>query len=76
MVHRIWDTIASYRRYCATRDELAALSDRQLNDIGLERADIDACARAAAHKPAGNAASGQDVRTNWMPARTPSLVTQ
>ena len=37
-----------YARYVRTRDELAALTDRELADIGLVRGDIDHIARQAA----------------------------
>ena len=35
-------------RYVRTRDELSALTDRELNDIGLGRGDIEHVARLAA----------------------------
>ena len=39
---------ARHRLYRTTRDELAALSDRDLADLGLHRAMIDDVAREAA----------------------------
>lgn len=37
-----------YRRYQATRRDLSRLTDRELADIGISRAEIDALARRAA----------------------------
>lgn len=37
--------IAAWRRYRETVRELASLSDRELNDLGIGRADIDMVAR-------------------------------
>lgn len=37
------------RRYRRTAEELAQLSDRELSDIGLSRAEIDSVARRCAH---------------------------
>ncbi|MFW2589187.1 DUF1127 domain-containing protein [Sagittula sp. SSi028] len=37
--------IATWNDVRATRKSLSALTDRELNDIGLSRADIDAAAR-------------------------------
>lgn len=42
--------LARHRLYRATRDELGALSDRDLADLGLHRAMIDDVAREAARK--------------------------
>ena len=42
--------LARHRLYRTTRDELGALSDRDLADLGLHRAMIDAVAREAARK--------------------------
>lgn len=36
-----------------TRDQLAALSDRELDDLGLTRLDIDRAARTAVYGPRG-----------------------
>ena len=44
------DRLARHRMYRTTRDELGALSDRDLADLGLHRAMIDAVAREAAGK--------------------------
>jgi uncharacterized protein YjiS (DUF1127 family) len=37
-----------HARYVRTRDELSALTERELNDIGLGRGDIEHVARLAA----------------------------
>lgn len=37
--------IRAYQRYRQTLSELQRLSDRELDDVGLSRADIDAVAR-------------------------------
>lgn len=37
------------RAYRRTRDELAAMSDRELADIGVDRVDIPSLARAAVY---------------------------
>ncbi len=44
------DRVAKYRLYRATVNELAMLSERELNDLGLSSADIPAVARQAAYK--------------------------
>ena len=41
--------LADNRAYCAIRDELDALSDRDLADIGLSRLTVRHTARAAAY---------------------------
>jgi uncharacterized protein YjiS (DUF1127 family) len=43
---RTW--IAEHARYVRTREELATLTDRELDDIGLVRADIEDISRRAA----------------------------
>ncbi len=43
------DRVARYRLYRQTHDELAALSDRDLSDLGLSRADIADVATEAAY---------------------------
>jgi len=48
LVHRLRARGEEYARYVRTRDELAALTDRELADIGLVRGDIDHIARQAA----------------------------
>jgi len=40
---------AAYKVYATTKDELAKLSDRELADLGLYRADIARVAREAAY---------------------------
>ena len=37
---RLRQSFADYRKYLATYDELNALSDRELADIGLSRLDV------------------------------------
>ncbi|MGP9821568.1 DUF1127 domain-containing protein [Salinarimonas sp. NSM] len=41
--------IRAYQRYRRTVRELERLSDRELNDVGLSRGDIDYVARRYAH---------------------------
>ncbi|MGJ3264739.1 MAG: DUF1127 domain-containing protein [Salinarimonas sp.] len=41
--------IRAYQRYRQTVRELERLSDRELNDVGLSRGDIDYVARRFAH---------------------------
>ncbi|WP_084327169.1 DUF1127 domain-containing protein [Salinarimonas rosea] len=41
--------IRAYQRYRQTVRELERLSDRELNDVGLSRGDIDYVARRYAH---------------------------
>jgi uncharacterized protein YjiS (DUF1127 family) len=48
-VQRLQARGQEYARYVRTRDELAGLTDRELADIGLARADIERVARQAAH---------------------------
>lgn len=40
--------ISAWRRYRATYNQLNRLSDRELNDVGLTRFDIDRIARQGA----------------------------
>lgn len=40
--------INAWRRYRATYHQLSRLSDRELNDVGLTRLDIDRIARRGA----------------------------
>lgn len=44
------DRISRYRLYRATVNELAQLSERELNDLGLSSSDITDVARRAAYK--------------------------
>jgi uncharacterized protein YjiS (DUF1127 family) len=50
--HAMFDTIANrvraYRKYSETYRELSRLSSRDLDDLGISRADIPAIARRAA----------------------------
>ncbi|MFO1068768.1 MAG: DUF1127 domain-containing protein [Geminicoccaceae bacterium] len=46
---RVLAWLDEQRRYRRTVDELAQLSDRELSDIGLSRAEIDHVARRCAH---------------------------
>ena len=48
LVHRLRARGEEYARYVRTRDELAALTDRELADIGLCRADIHFAVRETA----------------------------
>ncbi|GGK36382.1 DUF1127 domain-containing protein [Salinarimonas ramus] len=41
--------IRAYQRYRQTVRELQRLSDRELNDVGLSRSDIDHVAKRFAH---------------------------
>lgn len=49
LVARIAGAIAGYRAYSQTRRELDVLSDRELADIGLSRADIVRIARSSVY---------------------------
>lgn len=42
---RLYDTLASWNERRITRNALSRLSDRELEDIGLSRGDIDLVAR-------------------------------
>ncbi|HVG46749.1 MAG TPA: DUF1127 domain-containing protein [Rubellimicrobium sp.] len=44
------DRVTKYRLYRTTVNELAQLTERELNDLGLSTADIPAVARQAAYK--------------------------
>jgi len=46
---RLRKAFADYREYLATYDELNALNDRELADIGLSRLNIRDIAREAVH---------------------------
>ncbi len=46
---RLRERLATYLEFARIRDELDALSDRELADIGLSRSDIPAVARKAAY---------------------------
>ena len=46
---RLRQAFADYRRYLATYDELNALSDRELADIGLSRLNVRDVARQAVY---------------------------
>jgi uncharacterized protein YjiS (DUF1127 family) len=45
---RLRTMLAEHARYVRTREELASLTDRELNDIGLVRSDIEDVAKRAA----------------------------
>lgn len=49
LVARVAAWIDGQRRYRRTVGELSQLTDRELDDIGLCRADIDLVARSCAH---------------------------
>ena len=42
---QVGDRLSLHRQYCATLAELSALTDRELADIGMARADLAAIAR-------------------------------
>lgn len=44
-VTRVYDTLLSWNERRVTRNALSQLSDRELEDIGLSRGDIDLVAR-------------------------------
>jgi uncharacterized protein YjiS (DUF1127 family) len=46
---RLLESFADYRKYLATYDELSALSDRELADIGLSRLNVRHVAREATY---------------------------
>lgn len=48
LLHRIGQWLAEQRRYQETLSELASLTDRELEDIGLTRGDIEFVARRCA----------------------------
>jgi uncharacterized protein YjiS (DUF1127 family) len=48
LLHRVGHWFVEQRRYQETLSELAALSDRELDDIGLTRGDIEFVARRCA----------------------------
>ena len=48
MVKIIAEKVSAWRRYRASVRELSRLTDRELNDLGLSRYDIDAVARQSA----------------------------
>lgn len=45
LVQRVRARMEEHARYVQTRDELMALSDRELHDIGLNRLDVETIAR-------------------------------
>lgn len=47
---RVTGSLTEYRRFNRTRNELDSLTDRELADIGLNRADIDHVAWRCAHR--------------------------
>lgn len=50
LLARLRQAFAEYRVYVETRNELDALSDRELADLGIARFAIDEVARNAAHR--------------------------
>jgi uncharacterized protein YjiS (DUF1127 family) len=50
LLHRATGWLESHRRYQQTLDELSVLSDRELDDIGLTRGDIETVARRCARR--------------------------
>jgi uncharacterized protein YjiS (DUF1127 family) len=48
LLHRAVAWVAERRRYRRTLNELLALSDRELDDIGIGRGEIEAVARRSA----------------------------
>lgn len=48
LIRRLGARLEEHARYRRTRDELSALSDRELDDIGLARGDIERVARRSA----------------------------
>jgi len=48
LLHRLAAWVGEQRRYRRTVNELSALGDRELNDIGISRSDIEAMARRTA----------------------------
>ena len=49
LVQRIGGWFGEQRRYRQTMNELSALTDRELDDIGLSRSDIESVAQRCAH---------------------------
>lgn len=47
---RLRQAFADYRVYLQTRNELEALSDRELADLGIARLSIDEVARGATYR--------------------------
>ena len=48
LIARVRKAAAAYRAFVATRNELEALNDRELADVGIARGNIGAVARDAA----------------------------
>jgi uncharacterized protein YjiS (DUF1127 family) len=49
LIERLAQAFADYRAYRTTHDELAGLTDRDLDDIGVSRHSIDDVARESAY---------------------------
>lgn len=47
MLNNVVRKYQSWKRYRTTLGELAQLTDRELQDLGINRGDIHRCARAA-----------------------------
>jgi len=48
MVKKIAEKVSAWRRYRVSVRELSRLTDRELNELGLNRYDIDSVARKSA----------------------------
>ncbi|MPR10239.1 DUF1127 domain-containing protein [Microvirga tunisiensis] len=57
-VFQILAQIRSYLRNRETANELSRLSDRELNDLGIRRFEIDSIARERGHGSQGRASKG------------------
>ncbi|WP_404295083.1 DUF1127 domain-containing protein (plasmid) [Microvirga sp. RSM25] len=57
-VSQILAQIRSYLRNRETANELSRLSDRELNDLGIRRFEIDSIARGRGHGNQGRASKG------------------
>ena len=49
LLQRVGSWFGEQRRYRQTMNELSALTDRELDDIGLSRSDIESVAQRCAH---------------------------
>lgn len=49
LLHRVGSWFGEQRRYRQTMNELSALTDRELDDIGLRRSEIEVVAQRCAH---------------------------
>jgi uncharacterized protein YjiS (DUF1127 family) len=74
--HGIWrlvtgttDTVGRWYRQAATRSALMACSDRVLADIGIEREDISAIARASAGRSRSETVNWRDALSRRLEGR-------